>query len=71
MTAKISILTTCTIALATVLTNLTPLEARAVEESNFTSNQEEISQINSASLSGEINMGCFYIPGKGWVGNCD
>ena len=71
MTAKISFLTTCTITLATALTNLTPLEARAVEESNFTSNQEEISQTTYASLSGEINRGCFYVPGKGWVGNCN
>ena len=71
MTANISFLTTCTISLAAALTNLTPLETRAMEGSNLTSNQEEISQINSASgPSDRQRSGCVYVPGVGWVGDC-
>ena len=71
MTAKISILTTCTIALATALTNLTPLEVRAMERDNLNNNQEKISQTTSASGSDYGgDSACFYIPGVGWVGNC-
>ena len=69
MTSKISLLTTCTIALATALTNLTPLEARTMEGNNLNSNQEKISQTTYAS-NPTTNSGCFYLPGIGWVGNC-
>lgn len=64
MTAKISILTTCTIALATALTNLTPLEARAIEGGNFTSRDQEASDGGSADTDG-----CHYVPGVGNVCN--
>lgn len=65
MTSKISLLTTCTIALATALTNLTPLEARAMEGSKFTSNQEEINQEVSDDGSADTE-GCTWVPGIGW-----
>ena len=68
MTSKISLLTTCTIALATALTNLTPLEARAMEGSNFTSNQEEIHQEVSDGGSADTD-GCIWVPGVGNVCN--
>ena len=69
MTAKISILTTCTIALATTLINLTPLEARTMEGDNLNSNQEKISQTTYAS-NPTTNSGCWYLPPWGWIGDC-
>ena len=67
MTAKISILTTCTIALATTLSNLAPVEARTLKEANFTANQEQLHQETPPPFSNEINRGCIWVPGVGNV----
>ena len=67
MMAKISISTTCTIALATALGNVAPVEARTMKEANFTANQEQLHQETPAPFSGEINKGCVWVPGIGWV----
>ena len=68
MTSKISILTTCTITLATALTNLTSLEARAMEGESFTTQEKVFTQATSTSNN---TFGiCIWVPGYGWVGNC-